>query len=226
MVLKTTPRLDESTIPPTMRGVAPLTARFNLCESSDPEQNLENPEEGDSLNWQFHFGDSDTPPFAADGTFNPDAEHFCRTEHIYAEGTYTATVSVTDKHLEDQASDVSAAARVTREIRVEAVGEAEAVVLGPMCVAGSGDVIPAGGSHSLVITASSGSATVQFNMPPANVTATYTRLSPPQAPSAFVVSTGTNTTIFLSFGPSETWRIEFQDGGSPSGTPYTWLSCP
>jgi hypothetical protein len=91
---------------------------FNLCHSSDPDQNAENPEEGDTLNWQFHFGDSGTPAFNPDGTFNPDFDHFCRTEHTYAEGRYTATVSVTDKHLEDQSHDVSSLARITETVTV------------------------------------------------------------------------------------------------------------
>jgi len=53
---------------------------------------------GDSLNWQFNFGDNSAPPFNPDGTFNPDFDHFCRVQHTYGEGTFIATLSVTDKH--------------------------------------------------------------------------------------------------------------------------------
>jgi hypothetical protein len=93
-------------------GFAPLKVLFNLCRSSDPDTN-------DSLNWQFHFGDSPTTPFRPDGTFNPDAEHTCRTEHVYEAGRYTATVSVTDKHLEDQGKGAVALARKTQQLIVD-----------------------------------------------------------------------------------------------------------
>ncbi|HEY7409093.1 MAG TPA: hypothetical protein VII13_00010 [Vicinamibacteria bacterium] len=117
MVLKTTPAFVDTT-PPSITGEAPLTVKFNLCQSSDPDQNEANPEQGDTLNWQFHFGDSGNPAFDEDGTFKPDFDHFCRVEHTYAKGEYTATVAVTDKHLEDQAKDVVALARVTQSIRI------------------------------------------------------------------------------------------------------------
>jgi plastocyanin len=84
---------------------------WNLCNSDDQDP-------GDSLNWQFNFGDSGRPAFNADGTFNPDFDHSCRTEHTYREGSYTATVSVTDKHLEDQSRNVSATARNSQLLRV------------------------------------------------------------------------------------------------------------
>jgi hypothetical protein len=125
MLLKTTPRADGSTSPPTVSGPAPLTVRFNLCQSSDPDQDLENPERGDTINWQFHFGDSGNPAFDEDGTFKPDFDHFCRVEHTYQRGQYTATVSVTDKHLEDQGKDVAALARVTQQVAVDAFRPAE-----------------------------------------------------------------------------------------------------
>jgi hypothetical protein len=100
---------------------------FNLCQSSDPDQVIlpdgsQDPS-GDTLNWQFHFGDSGTEPFNEDGTFNPDFDHFCRVEHTYEAGRYTATVSVTDKHLEDQGNDVASLARVVLQLTVEVAGE-------------------------------------------------------------------------------------------------------
>jgi PKD domain-containing protein len=115
-VLRTTPPADASTIPfPTISGEAPLAVRFNLCRSDDPD-----PE--DSLNYQFSFGDSGRPAFNPDGTFAPDFDHFCRTEHLYGTpGTYTATVSVTDKHLEDQSRQVVAFARRTQSLTIVVV---------------------------------------------------------------------------------------------------------
>jgi hypothetical protein len=115
-VLRTTPPADPSTSPfPTITGEAPLLVRFNLCRSDDPD-------EGDSLNYQFSFGDSGRPPFNPDGTFAPDFDHFCRTEHVYeALGTYTATVSLTDKHLEDQSQQVVSLARRTQSLTIVVV---------------------------------------------------------------------------------------------------------
>lgn len=116
LVLRTTPPADPSTSPfPTIFGAAPLTVRFNLCRSDDPD-----PE--DSLNYQFSFGDSGRPAFNPDSTFAPDFDHFCRTEHVYEKpGTYTATVSVTDKHLEDQSQRVVAFARRTQGLLIVVV---------------------------------------------------------------------------------------------------------
>ena len=116
LVLRTTPPADPSTSPfPTIFGEAPLAVRFNLCRSDDPD-----PE--DSLNYQFSFGDSGRPAFNPDGTFAPDFDHFCRTEHVYGTpGTYTATVSVTDKHLEDQSREVVAFARRTQSLTIVVV---------------------------------------------------------------------------------------------------------
>jgi hypothetical protein len=120
--LKTRPRAVSDDPYPVVTGVAPLTVSFNLCESGDADLATEENPDGDSLNWQFHFGDDDTPAVDEDGTFNPHFEHFCRTEHTYAErGSYVATVSVTDKHLEDQAREVSATARVTERVTVVVV---------------------------------------------------------------------------------------------------------
>ena len=115
-VLRTTPPADPSTSPfPTISGEAPLAVKFNLCRSTDPDAE-------DSLNYQFNFGDSDQPAFNPDGTFNPDFGHFCRVEHVYERvGTYTATVSVTDKHLDDQGHDVVALARRTQSLTIVVV---------------------------------------------------------------------------------------------------------
>jgi hypothetical protein len=118
MNVKTTPPADDTTTPyPTISGSAPLTVKFNLCQSTDPDQNLEKPELGDHLNWQFNFGDG-APPFAADGSFNPDYEKFCRVEHTYDHGRYTATVSVTDRHANDQSTDVVSLARVSTSFSI------------------------------------------------------------------------------------------------------------
>jgi subtilisin-like proprotein convertase family protein len=118
MVLRTRPVAAPGSPYPVIRGAAPFAVHFNLCDSSDPDRTSSG--EGDSLNWQFHFGDDGTPPFRADGTFNPHSEHFCRADHVFErQGSYTVTVSVTDKHLEDQANDVSASARVTERLTVE-----------------------------------------------------------------------------------------------------------
>ena len=110
MVLRTTPPVDPER--GAVSGPSPLTVLFNVCRSSDPDP-------GDTLNYQFHFGDSGRPAFNPDGSFNADFDHFCRAEHTYrSPGTYTATVSVTDKHLEDQGRDVSALARRTETVRI------------------------------------------------------------------------------------------------------------
>jgi hypothetical protein len=100
LVLRTTPAADTTTSPfPTISGPAPLTVRFNLCRSIDPDG-------GDSLNWQFDFGDGES------------AARDCRAEHTYREGSFVATVAVTDKHLDDQS--VSALARTVQQITVDA----------------------------------------------------------------------------------------------------------
>ena len=114
-VLRTTPPADPSTSPfPTISGEAPLAVRFNLCRSEDPD-------EGDRLNYQFHFGDSERPAFNPDGTFAADFAHFCRTEHVYeTPGTYVATVSVTDKRLDDQSQEVVSFARRTQSLTIVA----------------------------------------------------------------------------------------------------------
>lgn len=110
IVLRTTPPVDPER--GAVSGPPPLTVLFNVCRSSDPDQ-------GDTLNYQFHFGDSGRPAFNPDGSFNADFDHFCRAEHTYrSPGTYTATVSVTDKHLEDQARDVSGLARRTDTVTI------------------------------------------------------------------------------------------------------------
>lgn len=138
LVIKTTPRAIPGDPWPEITGPAPLTVRFNLCESTDPDQDAEDPAERDSLNWQFHFGDSGEEAFREDGTFRADFEHFCRTEHTYAEGTHTATLSVTDKHLEDQSREVTALARATQRITIVATGEGASTPRSPGCQALNG----------------------------------------------------------------------------------------
>jgi hypothetical protein len=121
--LRTTPVAVPGNPYPEISGFAPLSVRFNLCQSSDPDQNPDNPEEGDSLTWQFHFGDDGSEAFDPDGSFNPDFEHFCRVEHTYERaGRYVATVTVTDKHLEDQSQDVAASARRVERLTIIANG--------------------------------------------------------------------------------------------------------
>jgi len=118
LVVRTTPAADYSTNPPTIKvSSESLNVFFGLCQSSDPD-------EGDSLNWQYNFGDGGRPAWNADGTFNPDHEHECRAEHQYREGTWTAWVTVTDKHLEDQSrGDVSAKARKSQQFTIVAAKE-------------------------------------------------------------------------------------------------------
>jgi hypothetical protein len=125
LVLRTVPPLDSSTHPyPTVTGIVPLSVRFNLCNSDDPgmiflpDGTLD--PQGDSLNWQFHFGDSGLPAFRPDGTFAPDFDHFCRVEHVYtAPGYYTATLRVTDKRLTDQGRTVAALACTNTKLTIE-----------------------------------------------------------------------------------------------------------
>jgi len=113
MDLRTRPPAVPGDPYPVISGPSPLTVRFNLCRSSDPDMEPEDGSEGDSLNWQFNFGD-DRP--VSEG---PDTARVCRTEHTYAEGVYVATVSVTDKHLEDQ-DDFSSLARVHQKLTIQA----------------------------------------------------------------------------------------------------------
>lgn len=131
LVLRTTPPADPSTQPfPTISGAAPLTVRFNLCRSEDPDP-------GDSLNWQFNFGDE--RPLSPDLTSGWDFARVCRVEHTYRQGQYAATVSVTDKHLEDQ-GHVSMQARVVQRLTIIASGGAEpgapAPPAAPVCPTG------------------------------------------------------------------------------------------
>jgi hypothetical protein len=90
-VFRTNPAADERG---HVFGRAPLTVHFNLCGSTDAE---------DDLNWTFDFGDGQT------------AARFCRAEHIYVEGTYGATVCVKDKRFADQST-------VCKTYTIEAVG--------------------------------------------------------------------------------------------------------
>jgi len=76
-----------------------LPVRFKLCASKDSD-------EGDSLNWQYHWGDDGTDPFPPPAThpsptFNSNFAGECRATHDYTVGTWTATLSVTDKHQDD-----------------------------------------------------------------------------------------------------------------------------
>lgn len=124
LVLKTRPPLNEDSTPPSVYGEAPLTVNFNLCESTDADQtpdDLPTAGEGDSLNWLFHWGDEEEPFLKPDGTFNASYSGFCRQEHTYAPGTYTATLAVTDKHLDDQSRGVSASAIVWTQVTVNSV---------------------------------------------------------------------------------------------------------
>jgi hypothetical protein len=120
MELRTQPAWVSDSPFPSVSGPAPLTVKFNLCRSSDPDQEIPDAEDGhlDSLNWQFHFGDDNTQPFNPDGTFHANVGQQCRTEHTYPQGTFTATVSVTDKHLHDQSNDVVGLARTTQQITI------------------------------------------------------------------------------------------------------------
>ncbi len=113
LIVNTTPVADNKTTPPTISGPPPLTVTFGLCKSDDSDA-------GDSINWQFNFGDSGRKPFNADGSFNPDTDHECRVEHTYREGTWTAWVSVTDKHLEDQSHGVTSLARRSQSFLIKA----------------------------------------------------------------------------------------------------------
>jgi len=145
--LKTVPAVDRTGAVATITGVAPLSVHLNLCPSDDPDQVIlpdgsQSPA-GDTLNWQFNFGDparytigptgipSPDPAFdPATGRFRPDSEHFCRAAHVYEEeGIYIATVSVTDEHLEDQGAGILA--RRTERVRVVALGEPSADCIPP-----------------------------------------------------------------------------------------------
>jgi hypothetical protein len=79
-VFRTNPAADERG---HVFGRAPLTVHFNLCGSTDAE---------DDLNWTFDFGDGQT------------RARFCRAEHTYGEGVYQATVCVKDRRFADQST--------------------------------------------------------------------------------------------------------------------------
>jgi hypothetical protein len=118
MDLRTRPAAAPGDPYPVISGLAPLAVNFNVCRTADPDMEPDGENEPDSLNWQIHFGDG--KPISE----GPDFEHFCRTEHTYEEGRYVATISVTDKHLEDQ-DDFSSLARDTTKLTIEAYGEPE-----------------------------------------------------------------------------------------------------
>jgi len=162
--LKTKPVADRTGTIPTITGLAPLSVRFNLCPSDDADQVLgpdgrELPS-GDSLNWQFNFGDPNryaigptgvpSPDPAFDpitGAFRPDFDHFCRVDHVYEdEGTYIATVSVTDKHQDDQ--DAGALARRTERVKVVVLGESSGECVSPAFSGSISDTGSSSGSFS------------------------------------------------------------------------------
>jgi hypothetical protein len=119
MRLNTFPPMDTTTHPhPTITGAAPLEVTFGLCNSSDPDV-------GDTLNYQFHFGDG--RPIGE----GPDFGHFCRAVHVYERpGRYTATVSVTDLHRDDQ-EEFTALARTNRHITIVVTGRSSGGGGGP-----------------------------------------------------------------------------------------------
>lgn len=119
LVVKTHPTAAPGTPYPVISGRAPLTVTFNLCKSTDSDA-------GDSLNWQVNFGDSGVPAFNSDGSFNADSGKDCNVEHVYQAGTYTATVSVTDRVLVDQGNQVGALARTSTRFTVMASTKATA----------------------------------------------------------------------------------------------------
>jgi hypothetical protein len=145
LVLRTNPAADNSQDPPLIEGPAGrdgFVVRFNLCNSDDddmihlPDGTLD--PNGDSLNWQFHFGDSGAPAFDQQGVFHPDADHECRVDHAYQPGDYIATLSVTDKHLGDQQHGVSAMARSTTTVRIRAnAAQREEPAANPVCGTGA-----------------------------------------------------------------------------------------
>jgi PKD repeat protein len=58
-------------------GPAPLAVAFNMCGSTDPN--------GDALDFSFDFGDGSRV-----------SHRFCRDDHVYAAGAFTAKTCVTD----------------------------------------------------------------------------------------------------------------------------------
>jgi PKD repeat protein len=77
-VFKSTPDAARGEI----SGAAPLTVRFNMCASTDPDG---------SLLW-FRMDFTNDGHWEVNGTTGPN----CRREYTYAAGTYTATNCVTD----------------------------------------------------------------------------------------------------------------------------------
>jgi hypothetical protein len=77
-VFKTIPRANHGTI----TGTAPLSVRFNMCMSSDPD--------GDTLYFTMDFnGDGDVDQGGTTGGN-------CRRDHVYTAGTWTAYNCVRD----------------------------------------------------------------------------------------------------------------------------------
>jgi PKD repeat protein len=83
-VFKSTPAAVGSTI----TGTAPLSVRFNMCASSDPE--------GDELYFTHDFdGDGRVDWGGTTGAH-------CRADHVYAAGTWKARVCVHDRDADGQ----------------------------------------------------------------------------------------------------------------------------
>ena len=71
------PVLDARTVPEPASGQAPFDVNFNACKTVDPD--------GDPLTYTYTFGDGQVK-----------TQSLCRHHHVYASGSYTATVCVTD----------------------------------------------------------------------------------------------------------------------------------
>src|SRR5262245_48493656 len=71
------PALVARTVPEPASGQAPFDVNFNACKTVDPD--------GDPLTYTFTFGDGQVK-----------TQTLCRRDHVYASGSYTATVCVTD----------------------------------------------------------------------------------------------------------------------------------
>jgi hypothetical protein len=138
LIWRSVPVADMTTVPyPTITGVAPFKVTLNLCPSDDPDM-IHLPDgtldpKGDSLNWQFYFGDTQPAPV------RPDFEQYCRVEHTYALGQYVATLVVTDKHQEDQGNRVGQLARREQKVTINSLPLAPP---SPGCVAPTSSTIP------------------------------------------------------------------------------------
>jgi len=114
-----------------VEGLAPLKVRFGLCRSGDPDP-------GDSLSFKWYWGDPYDPPYLP-GKPNQEGETPggpCYAEHTYPVGKYTATVTVSDRHLEDQGGNVGSQALRTQTVNINAYPAP------PNCVAPTSTQIP------------------------------------------------------------------------------------